>query len=266
MKKLIMNILTYLVWATTAVGIPAFLGFARTVHYQRPLKQIEVNPLNKHQADFIPVDEVKHQLRRQASSDLRLGSFNNREIERFLSENPYISYVQAFITLDRQLVIRFSERVPCMRVIDLTGQWYYIDSTGVIFPDHPERLFRLLPAIGNIPVPVMQAESNIALATDTIRNRTYNTVHQLGKLITRDEFLQLLIDHIYINDNHDIELVPVIGHADIFVGDANNLDKKLANIAAFYKAKSASEEFSNYSRIDASFANQIVCTLKRDSI
>jgi cell division protein FtsQ len=262
MKKLILNILTYTLWVITAAGIPVFLGFARTVHYQRPVKEIEVKPLNKHQVDFVSVEEVKNKVRRLGSSAMSLGSFNNREIEHLLAENPYISKVQAFVTLDRQLIVKFSERVPFMRVIDRTGRWYYLDTTGVIFPDHPERLFRLLPAIGNIHSPIQPADSHIASATDTIQNGIYRTIHQLGMLIIKNEFLSLLIDHIYINQYQHIELVPAIGSANIYIGSSHQLDKKLENIAAFYRAKGATEEIDNYSRIDASFENQIVCKTK----
>ncbi len=266
MKQLILNIFTYFIWTATAAGIPMLLGFARSVHYQRPLRQIEVKPLNKHLADFVPAEEIINQIRHQGFADFSLNGLNNRTIETLLSQNPYIGSVQAYTTLDRVLVIRFSERVPFMRVIDITGQWYYLDSAGVIFPDKPERLFRLLPAIGYIQAPVKLPDSHIALATDTIHNKVYNAILQLGQLINKDEFARLLIDHIYVDEQQQIELIPVLGKAGILLGKASNLGVKLANVAAFYKAKTTTEEFGRYAQINASFENQIVCIIKRDSI
>lgn len=266
MKRLILNTLTYLVWIATAAGIPLLLGFARSVHYQRPVRQIEVKPLNKHLADFVPADDIIREIRNQSPVVLSLNTLNNRIIEATLSKNPYIRSAQAYTTLDRVLVIRFSERVPFMRVIDISGQWYYLDSAGVIFPDMPERLFRLLPAVGYIQVPVKLPDSQIALATDTLHNKTYGTLLRLAQLINRDEFTRLLIDHIYVDEQEQIELIPVLGRAGIVLGNSANLERKLANIAAFYKAKSTTEEFGRFARINASFENQIVCTIKRDSI
>ncbi|MBK9291360.1 MAG: hypothetical protein IPM52_07020 [Bacteroidetes bacterium] len=266
MKKLVLNILIYTLWTLTAAGIPLLFGFARHVHYQQPLREIEVRPLNKHQADFVPAAEVKREIKKLGNASLSLISFNNRQIEQYLLGNPYIRQAKAYTTLDRILVVSYSERVPMMRALDLSGEWHYIDTAGVIFPEHPERLFRLLPAIGHIPAPVEPDGSQIAYATDTTRNRVYFTLFNLGKIITADEFLNLLIDQVYIDEHEQVELIPALGTAAVFLGKGGNPADKLANVAAFYKAKSTSREFGRYALINASFENQIVCTIKRDSI
>lgn len=266
MMRLILHILTYMVWIITAAGIPLLLGFARAVHYQRPIEQIEVKPLNKHEVDFVSANEIIRMIRRDAPSMLQVQSINNRNIEHLMNENPYINHVQAYTTLDRVQVIRFSERVPMMQILDLAGNWYYLDRTGVIFPMHPERVFRLLPATGYFKPPVKGTENTLAQATDSLRNKAYNIAFRLGRLIHEDKFLNLLIDHIYLDDKQQIELIPTIGSAGIFLGDYQNLQGKLENIAAFYKAKSTTADFGRFTRINASFENQIVCTIKRDSI
>lgn len=266
MIKLILNILSIGVWLVTAAGIPLLMGFARTVHYQRPVSQIEVRPLNKHQADFVTAEEIITEIRRHGSADMTLHTLNNRHIEHSILLNPYVSHAKAYTTLDRRLVVNLTERVPMMRVVDVLGQWHYIDSAGAIFPVHPERLFRLLPAIGNIEAPVKLPEHAMAMATDTLHNKTYSKIHQLGKLILRDEFMRLLVDYIYVDDQQNFELIPMIGQAEVFLGQADHLPEKVANVGAFYKNISTTASFGLFSHINASFENQIVCTIKRDSI
>jgi cell division protein FtsQ len=56
-----------------------------------------------------------------------------------------------------------------------------------------------------------------------------------------------------------------VGDQSIHFGSLDNVDKKFDKLEAFYKNVVPTYGWNRYSRIDLKYADQIVCTLKKEN-
>jgi cell division protein FtsQ len=73
------------------------------------------------------------------------------------------------------------------------------------------------------------------------------------------------IAQIYVDDKHEIELIPRVGSHRILLGDADSLETKFSNLLAFYKQAIPKVGWDAYKVINIKYANQVV-GVKRDSL
>jgi cell division protein FtsQ len=82
----------------------------------------------------------------------------------------------------------------------------------------------------------------------------------IEKAIRENQFLDALVDQIYVSSLGEYELVPKLGKAVVVLGGLSQLDQKLNNMAQYYKSSASKPEMLEYRIISLKFRNQIVCT------
>jgi len=66
------------------------------------------------------------------------------------------------------------------------------------------------------------------------------------------------VAQVYVNEKHEIELIPRVGNQRILLGDADSLDVKFHNLAAFYKQALPQVGWDAYRLINIKYANQVI--------
>ena len=88
-------------------------------------------------------------------------------------------------------------------------------------------------------------------------------LYAMANYINADKFWKSQIQQIYINDEKDMELVPLVGNHKIIFGDTANMDVKFKKLMTFYtQGLSYTGWWNKYSSINLKYKNQIVCTKK----
>lgn len=171
-------------------------------------------------------------------------------LERMLEKDPLILNADAYIDARNDLHIRVEQRQPLMRIIDRNGINYYLDKDGMKMPLSQHFSARVLVASGNIPPHVPDFMER--------KRHMLKSLFLLSNEILKDPFLRDMIEQIYVNNQGEIVLAPLIGDQKILFGPYRDSAQKLRNLKIFYKEALPYEGWRKYNYIDLRFRGQVV--------
>lgn len=187
----------------------------------------------------------------------RLNSIDIQYLENKLKANHFIEYAKVYIDMNGIIHADVKQRVPVLRILNLSGQDFYIDQNGLKIPLSDHFTARVLVANGIIL-------EDFSGKVDTLKTKLSKDLFLTAKYISEDALWNDQIVQMYVNDRNDIELVPRVGNQKIILGNADDLKEKFRNLLLFYKKALPQVGWDAYSSINLKFKGQIVCE-KRDS-
>lgn len=170
-------------------------------------------------------------------------------IEDVLKEDTYIGKANAYINGANTLVIDIQERMPKYRVMQDGADSYYVDDHNKILPIHNRYVVR---------VPVVTVDRNLNELSAELREKLVGLVDG----VTKDEFLNALIEQVHIDNHGGIYLIPKIGKEKLLFGGLEDIPDKLYKIKQFYKKGLTTKGWNTYDKIDLRFKDQVIGTIK----
>jgi cell division protein FtsQ len=262
-KRIWKHIMTGSAWAITLGGLVVLMGF---IEYKKSgvfCKEIKIYiPGNQYFIDKAEVDHIlkvhKHQL---VGRDMQ--SINLHELEDRLKANPFIASASVYENMDGVIKVQISQRQPVVRVINKSGQDFYIDQNGLKIPMSSNFTAKVLAANGFIDEP-------FGNKLDTLHTAIAKELFRAAQYINADSLWSAQIEQMYVNADHDIVLIPRVGKQRILLGDADSLENKFHNLLVFYKQALPLVGWDRYKEINIKFANQVIGIksddFKRDSL
>lgn len=183
--------------------------------------------------------------------EVPIGEIDFERVERELEDEPFIKDAEVYADAGQRIHIELTQRKPLLRVIDGRGDNYYLDEEG-----------KKMPLSKHFSARVVAATGAITPFTPDYLNKKKHRVKDLFELATYikgDNFLDALIDQIYVREDGEMILVPKMGRQDILIGSLDNLDAKVQNLKAFYQYITPYEGWQKYHAIDLRFKGQVVC-------
>jgi len=212
---------------------------------------------------FIDKEEIDNILQLQSNSLVgrRMETINLHEIERKLKANPFVEYAKVYADMDGILCIEISQRQPMLRVMNQFNQDFYVDQHGLKIPLSDNFTANVLVANGMIDEP-------FGGRVDTLHTDLARDIFKAADFIRRDSLWSAQIAQIYINQNHEIELIPRVGSQRILLGNADSLQTRFNNLKAFYRQALPQVGWDAYKMINIKYANQVigVKNTKKDSV
>ena len=187
----------------------------------------------------------------------RLSGIDIQYLENKLKANPFIEYAKVYVDMNGVIHADVKQRVPVLRILNLSGQDFYVDQNGFKIPLSDHFTARVLVANGIIL-------EDFSGKVDTLKTKMSKDLFLAAKYIAQDSLWNDQIVQMYVNEKNDIELVPRVGNQKIILGNADNLKDKFRNLLLFYKKAIPQAGWDTYSSINLKFKGQIVCE-KRDS-
>ena len=187
----------------------------------------------------------------------RLSGINIQYLENKLKANPFIEYAKVYIDMNGIIHADVKQRVPVLRILNLSGQDFYVDQNGYKIPLSDHFTARVLVANGIIL-------EDFSGKVDTLKTKLSKDLFLAAKYIADDSLWNDQIVQMFVNAKNDIELIPRVGNQKIILGNADNLKDKFRNLLLFYKKAIPQAGWDTYSSINLKFKGQIVCE-KRDS-
>lgn len=186
-----------------------------------------------------------------AEEKVPLGKLKVGEIERVLEEEPFVLDAEVFVDAQNQLFITTTQRTPIIRVIDQDNQTYYMDSTGRQMPMSDHSTARVVVATGEIPpyTPDFQKPK---------KRHLLKSLFALTKFIQKDEFLDAMIEQIYVNKRKEFVLIPKVGKQKIVFGKYENVKDKFDRLKIFYEEVMPREGWQKYKTINLKYRKQVV--------
>lgn len=252
-KKVIWIILP----ALLVVSLVIILSKQRNMHCKEVIVIVEEN-----KDSFLSKEDVLYFLESKYGKleGRRINSIDVADIERSIHEIPWISDVDAFITLHGTLKIRLQQRKAIARIFDKYGNTGFITDDGTIIPFNHKFKNRLTVVSGDIQDTIKTLIGTNLLDTD---NRSIlKEIYKTAQFINNDSIYRSLIAQIYVNSKQELELIPAIDNHVIVIGNTDSLDYKFKKLMAFYTRGMSRTGWNTYSTINLKYSNQVICTKK----
>jgi cell division protein FtsQ len=250
-------------WVLSVGGLVVLMSFIEVKKSEVVCKDVKIYiPGNQYFIDQQEVDNIL-QIHSKALIGHRMESINIHDMETRLRANPFIESAKVYADMDGIINVEISQRQPILRMMNRFDQDFYIDQHGLKMPLSENFTARVLVANGYI-------DELFANHVDTLHTDMAMQVFKTADFIRRDSLWDAQIAQIYVNKDHEIELVPRVGNNRILLGDADSLEAKFHNLRVFYKKALPQVGWDAYKMINVKYANQVVGVrsqlLKRDSL
>ncbi|HVS93107.1 MAG TPA: hypothetical protein VHE59_13785 [Mucilaginibacter sp.] len=262
-KRIWKRILIGSAWAVCLGGLAVLMSF---IEYKKAgvfCKEVKIYiPGSQY---FIDKQEVEHILRIHSHQLVgrNMESINLHELENRLRANPFIASAVVYADMDGIIRVEISQRQPIIHVMNQFDQDFYIDQNGMKIPLSPNFTARVLVANGYI-------EEVFGHKVDTLHTDVARELYKTADFIRRDSLWSAQIAEIFVNQGHEMELIPRVGNNRILLGNADSLQQKFDRLLVFYKKAMPQVGWDRYKIINIKYANQVVGvksdSFKKDSL
>ncbi len=255
------RILEILFWIAFMGGLIFVLSFTSKQHDNISCKSIDIIIVHEGTDEMISKENVLMLVKNVDDSieHMKICNIPITRIYNAINENKAIKQSNIYAGIDGSVHIKIHQRKPVLKIFN-PEQTLYIDEENIIFESRNGESARVIIANGFID-PIRLNETGIVLV-DTIQNKQYSELLALSKFIRNDEFLNSMIEQIYVNEDKEYEIIPKIGRQIILLGDINNYRSKLSKLKAFFIQGAAVEGWTKYKTINLKFEDQVVCEKK----
>lgn len=177
----------------------------------------------------------------------KLDDINSEIIEQQVQKNRAILKAEVYKVIARDttsykgiLSVKIKHRQPVLRVISSSGN-YYMDKFG-----------EKIPVSINYAADVMVATGNFS--EQFAREQLLPFV----LYVEDNDFWNAQLEQIYVENNGDVLLTPLIGDQIIELGKPENYEEKLRNMKAFYEQVLAKNNWDKYKRISLKYKDQVI--------
>ena len=270
MKKLnVKKILTLVLWIIGLSGLVASLAFATNNEKNVLSENLSVSISNTNDNQFLDEEDIKLFFKERSDTILHaaIKNINVTKLEKALNAHPAIENADISVDVNGDVNVDVKQRTPVVRILNLDGESYYIDTQSKLMPLSENYTARVLIATGNIFEPYAQRYTTTVniIAKHPIYSKVsvLDDIFAVTQYINKDSVLASLIQQINITKDKEIELFPSIGNHKIIFGDAQNIEEKFNKLKLFYtEGLNKTDGWNKYSIINIKYKNQVVCTKK----
>lgn len=223
---------------------------ASKLQTKHKLKGVNIQISNEDYCQFINKNEIENRIfknRNINSKQLNFDQLQLQQVENILESEAWIEKAQVYVDNKKILHINVSQKQPQLRVFDVSGNSYYLDSNANALPlSEQYTQYELL--FTNVPV----------LKNDSSDSLFKIKMIKLARYIKQDSFWLAQCAQIVVNAQREFEIIPVLGTHRILIGNAENIDEQLENVFVFYKNILNKVGWNTYESLDARFKNQII--------
>lgn len=262
-RKIWRHILIGSAWAIGLGGLVMLMSFVGIKRSEVICKDVKIYiPGDQYFIDKQEVEKILD-IQSHALVGKRMEVIDIHDLEKKLQANPFVESARVYSDMDGIINVEISQRRPILRMINLYDQDFYVDQHGVKIPLSGNFTARVLVATGYI-------DEAFANQVDTLHTPIAMQLYKTADFISRDSLWGAQIAQLYVNKDHDIELIPRVGNNRILLGDADSLDVKFRNLLVFYKKAIPQVGWDAYKVINLKYANQVIGVrsenIKKDSL
>ena len=270
MKKLnFRKILIIVLWIIGLSGLFASLAFATGKEKNVVAENLYVSVNNTEVNSFIDEEDVKEFFKDRNDSILHatLKNIDVNGLEKALNSHPAVENADIAVDVNGDVNIDVTQRTPLVRVMNMDGESYYIDTKSKLMPLSDKYTARVLIATGYIMEPFASRYqfpvTTIAKHEVFSKVSVLDDIYNISEYITKDSVLASLIHQINVTPDKELELYPAIGNHKIVFGEAKDFEEKFEKLKLFYtEGLNKTDGWNKYSIINIKYKNQVVCTKK----
>jgi cell division protein FtsQ len=250
-KPIWKHLLVGFAWLVCLGGLVVLMSFIEVKKGEVVCKSVKISiPGNQYFIDRQEVDKIllvnSHALVGRHMEDI-----NIHDLENKLKANPFIEFAKVYSDMDGIIKVEISQRQPILRLMNRFDQDFYVDQHGLKVPLSENFTARVLVANGYI-------DELFANRVDTLHTALARDIFKTADYIRKDSLWDAQIAQIYVNQDHEIELIPRVGNNRILLGNADSLNTKFHNLLIFYKKAIPQVGWDAYKTINVKYANQVI--------
>ncbi|WP_428328780.1 cell division protein FtsQ/DivIB [Mucilaginibacter sp.] len=250
-KRIWKPLLISLAWVLSLGGLVVLMSFIEVKKAEVLCKDVKIYiPGNQYFIDRQEVDNIL-QVNSRALIGRKMEDININDLEKKLKANPFIEFAKVYSDMDGIINVEISQRQPVLRIMNRFDQDFYVDQHGLKIPLSANFTARVLVANGFI-------DELFSNRVDTLHTAMAVQVFKTADFIRKDSLWDAQIAQIYVNKDHEIELIPRVGNNRILIGDADSLESKFHNLLVFYKKALPQVGWDAYKVINVKYANQVI--------
>jgi len=250
-KPIWRHLLIGFTWLISLGGLVTLMSFIEIKKAEVVCKDVKVYiPGNQYFIDKEEVENILH-LSSNMLVGRRLDKINIHDLEGKLKANPFVAYAKVYADMDGIIWIEVIQRQPIMRIMTQYDQDFYVDENGYKLPLSGNFTANVLAANGYIEEP-------FAGKVDTLKTPLAKDIFKTISFIRSDVLWNAQIAQVYVNAEHEIELIPRVGNQRILLGNADSLETKFHNLMVFYKQALPQVGWDAYKQINIKYSNQII--------
>ena len=234
------------------VALIAVWGGLKFSGKNRTIQKIDISILPDSSIYFLDEQDVFNMVNRtcgnprgKAASEVSL-----TKLETTLKSMPYIESSQVYISLDGIMKIQIVQRKPIVRIMNLAGETYFLDTSGHKIPYRGKHAPDVIPATGNIAEKLTDSGK--------IKTPLLRQILQLAVFLDANPLWNAQFEQCHVDNYGDLILVPRVGKHSIVLGNAENLPEKFANLRQFYEKGLRNTGWEKYHTISLKYRGQIV--------
>jgi cell division protein FtsQ len=241
-------------WCVLGSAITVLLVAAMKEKEHKLCSDINIEIIGAHQHIFVNENDVKEILKsKSALMGKDISEIDLRGTEEELRKDPWVKKAELFFDNNQVLRVKIDEREPLARVFTLSGNSFYIDSSGMRLPLSDQQSARV-PAFTSFT----SDNTNLSAPDSSL----LVDVKKLAQFISEDSFWTAQVSQINITTQRTFEMVPVLGNQIIELGNADSLQPKFDRLYSFYKQVWAKTGFEKYEKIDVQYDGEVVATIR----
>lgn len=252
-KKQMSELWQKLMWAFVLVSIVFLVWFSVNTQMKSKLNTIELTIEQLDGSRNLISKEValKHieEFFGISIQEVKFARIETKKLEAALKRDSRIEHAEVYVDGNNILYVDIVQRAPIVRVKARNGEDYYLDKYGERIKTVKKSAVRVPIASGYIDrfVPEWQE----------LKGHSLHDVFSLAKELPKDDFLQALVEQIYIEKDGSITLIPKIGKQELILGSTEELRIKLQNIKGTYKQLIRIKGFDKYKKFNFEITNQV---------
>ena len=261
MMKLFVKILF---WIALIAYYFMSLSFVSGKRHEQMCTALKVNILHNDASRFVAEDDILTIVENRTHKVLGilLDSINIPEIEQRLTEFAPIRRAVVYKTINGAVHIDVTQRTPVVRLINRFGESFYLDDRGELLKHSINYYAHTLVANGFINLrPEQNPNYNVFTAEVAPgRRNIMRELYDLAVYINSNRFWKAQIQQIYVNEDDDFELIPLVGSHVIIFGAFDKPDAKFSKLESFYRNGLNVKGWNTYGVINLKYEGQIVAT------
>jgi len=240
------------------VSITTLLAFVSSRPKKINCYNVQVKITGDPEAMFVTEEEIIERFQTFCTEETGdETNLNLKEIEDNINQIPSVYRSDIYKNVNGSISIEVELKKVIGRVINKSGDSFYIDSKGSMMPiveDKPARV-----CIVNGEIIEGYSESPYYLTDDSLGAKSViDDIYNMLTFINKDAFWKAQIEQIYVTADQKFILIPKAGMHEIMFGEADHIEGKFKKLELFYQSGIDRVGWGKYSTIDIQYKGQIV--------
>jgi cell division protein FtsQ len=251
-----------------SIGLIVLIVFVRKADRETILKKPEILIQVEGESAFLTKSELLLRLERGGllPKGLSTEKIDPQKVESFIKKMSEVKSAKVYKNIGEEWKIDVVLRVPIARIFNTSNESYYLDKEGYKIGTSNFHTARVLVFNGSIPDRMNKENVTEIINNNSLKSiRKIDDVYRISNYVCKDPILQSLIGQVFVNEQHEFIMIPIVGDQIIEFGTANTDEEvkdKFEKLKIFYEQAIPFEGWNKYSVITIKYNGQIVCKKK----